>query len=273
MGREVWAFFEGPLYIRHAMFEWFRDRKASFSGREIVLVVDSFGGVAETAYRIGRMLQAECKSVTVVVPRFAKSAATLLVLAADDIVLGGDAHLGPLDVQFWDYDVEEGRVSALDTVQAVEQLEDSAIDVATRMLETMKSRTHKSYNLLLEPSLKFAAEVTKPLFEKIDAVSYSRRSRMLREAEDYAIRLLVHRFSREEAAAIAHDLVTKYPTHEFVIDLQESARLGVIYDDDGKEKSRVGLHAQAPKSADVSKAIEKLYLAIHDHIVFGKLVV
>src|SRR5690606_19902916 len=154
------------------LFQIYRKNKAGLAGRDVALVIDSFGGVAEAAYRIARLFQSQCKSFTVVVPRFAMSAATLLALGANEIILGPDAHLGPLDVQFWDYDTEEGRVSALDTVQAVEQLEDSAIQVATRMLEYLKNRTKKSYNLLLEPSLKFAAEVTKPLFEKIDAVSY-----------------------------------------------------------------------------------------------------
>ena len=129
----------------------------------------------------------------VVVPRYAKSAATLMSLGSDQIILGDEGELGPLDVQIWDYDNEETRVSALDTVQAVEQLEDSAVKVAMKMLSFLKEKTKKKYSNVIEVSLKFGAELTKPLFEKIDSVAYTRYCRSLQEAQHYAERLsLIH---------------------------------------------------------------------------------
>ena len=116
--------------------------------------------------------------------------------------------------------------------------------------------------------------MTKPLFEKIDAVSYSRHSRILKEAEDYAVRLLVRRkFTRQEAEAISRDLVKQYSTHEFVIDLEECERIGIIRDDDGRETRRVGLHAKEPANIDIAAAIETLYNGICKKIALGKLVV
>jgi len=47
------------------------------------------------------------------VPRYAKSAATLLALGADRILLGKFAEIGPLDAQFDDPE-REYRLSALD---------------------------------------------------------------------------------------------------------------------------------------------------------------
>ena len=158
-------------------------------------------------------------------------------------------------------------------VQAIEQLEESAIEVAMRMLKSLRDRTHKRVNLLLDPSLRFAAEVTKPLFEKIDAVSYSRHHRMLKEAEDYAVRLLIgRRFPRDEAEALARDLVKQYSTHEFVIDLEECKRLGIMRDDDGKEVRRVGLHAKGPADLAVVEAVETLYNLIGDTLALGRIV-
>jgi hypothetical protein len=273
--KDIWLIAEGPNFtLIPWMYYELRAKKSEFAGKDIVLILDSFGGSALAAYRIASLFQRVAKSFTVVIPRIAKSAATLLALGADEIILGEDAELGPLDVQIPDFDVEEGRVSALDMVQAVEQLEESAIEAATRMLKSLKDRTHKRYNLLLEPSLKFAAEVTKPLFEKIDAVSYSRRSRMLKEAEDYAVRLLVRRrFQKPEAEALARDLVKRYSTHEFVIDLDECKRLGTMYDDEGREKTqRVGLHAKGPASKEVTDAIEVLYNVIGDTLAIGRIV-
>lgn len=275
LNKEIWLLAEGPrLMINPWMYYQFRAHKSEFAGKDVALVLDSFGGNALPAYRIASLFQRLAKSFTVVVPRIAKSAGTLLALGGDEIIMGDDAELGPLDVQITDFDVEERLVSALDMVQAVEQLEQSAIEAATRMLASLKDKTHKRITLLLEPSLRFAAEVTKPLFEKIDAVSYSRLSRSLKEAEDYAVRLLTRRrFQSGDAEAIARDLVRRYSTHEFVIDLDECKRIGTIYDEEGKEKSsRVGLHAKGPANADIANAIEQLYSVIGNSLALGRIV-
>jgi len=164
-GKEVWLLVEGDFMINYGMYLAFRDAKADIAGKEIALVLDSGGGKTDAAYRIARLFQRKAKSFTVVVPRFAKSAATLLSLGAEEIILGEDADLGPLDAQIMDYDHEETWVSALDTVQAVEQLEDSAIEVASRMLKYLQLHTKKRYSMLLEPSLHFAATVTRGSFK------------------------------------------------------------------------------------------------------------
>lgn len=272
--KDVWLLAEGPKYILLPwMYSHFRTKKSEISGRDIALVLDSFGGMSLVAYRIASLFQRHAKSFTVVVPRIAKSAATLLALGASEIILGDDAELGPLDVQVQDFDVQEDRVSALDMVQAIEQLEESAIDVAMRMLKSLKDKTKKRANLLLEPSLQFAAEVTKPLFEKIDSVSYSRHYRMLKEAEDYAVRLLVRGgVSREDAEAISRDLVKLYSTHEFVIDLDECKRIGIIRDDEGREVRRVGLRAKGAENASVSDALEVLYNGLGSVCALGRLI-
>lgn len=271
--REIWFMSEGPDYLLMPwMYYQFRQQKSEMAGKDVALVLDSFGGSALAAYRIATLFQQNAKSFVVVVPRIAKSAATLLALGAKQIILGQDAELGPLDVQIQDYDTEERRVSALDMVQAIEQLEESAIDVAMRMLKSLRERTRKRVNLLLDPSLRFAAEVTKPLFEKIDAVSYSRHHRMLKEAEDYAVRLLARRgFSRAESQAIARDLVKEYSTHEFVIDTEECKQLGIIRDDEGKETKRVGLHVIPPANSEVSTAMEMFYTSLGATTALGKL--
>ena len=231
--------------------------KSKLPSKKIVLLLDSFGGQAEPAYLLSRFLQSRCGSFQVVVPRWAKSAATLLALGAESIILGDEAELGPLDVQIWDYDNEEKRVSALDTVQAVEQLEDSAVRISMKMLGFLKEKTKKKYNNIMELSLKFGAELTKPLFEKIDSVAYTRHCRNLHEAQDYAERLLAHKFNKDEAAALAKDLVTKYPTHGFVIDREEAKSLGVIVDEKtGESKAPVGLHVIAPPNKDCQEAVE-----------------
>src|SRR5262249_13538819 len=78
---------------------------------KMALLIHSKGGYAEPAYRIARLLQKRCAGFTSIVPQAAMSAATLLTLGANSIVLGEDAELGPLDAQFFDYDDAEQMVS------------------------------------------------------------------------------------------------------------------------------------------------------------------
>jgi ClpP class serine protease len=79
------------------------------------------------AVRLVRSAQARCSELTVIVPDIAKSAATLMALGADSILMGPASDLGPVDPQFQmgDYDL----VSAKDVISAVERALD---DVAAR---------------------------------------------------------------------------------------------------------------------------------------------
>lgn len=70
--------------------------------------------------------------------------------------------------------------------------------------------------------LEYVTNFVKPLLEKIDTVDYTKKSRDLKVAEQYAIRLMRPNFSRSDAERIAGHLVEKYSTHGFVIDPQEA---------------------------------------------------
>ncbi len=280
-GSEVWMMIHqgkrslGGKYSRigYELFDSFVDAKSLLpdkqdKGTSLSLLVESPGGLAEPAYRLARLFNRCCGSFDVVVPRMAKSAATLLALGANKIYLGDDAELGPLDAQFFDYDVEEDYVSALDEVQAVEALEQSAIDSAWGMLVYLRERTGKKINTLLPEALHFAAEVTKPLFDKIDAVRYSRQSRALQEAQDYAERLLLPHpmFDKSKAKAIARDLVRNYPTHGFMIDREEAERIGKL-----ENGLRVGLQVSSIP-AEMANLLDWFYGNVDDIVVIGKLV-
>jgi hypothetical protein len=272
LGQEVWLLLQGrkdaqnmPLArIDSNLLGEFVKRKAELPQPvqspdfkkprpRLALLIDSYGGYAEPAYRLSNLLKRRCGGFTAVVPRIATSAATLFCLGADSILLGEEAELGPLDTQFFDSDVEEDWVSALDEVQAVEALEQSATEAAFKVMVYLAERTGKSFNVLMAPALHFAAEITKPLFDKIDAVRYTRQSRMLQEAQDYAERLLRGKFSESQAKAIARDLVRNYPTHGFVIDREEAQCVGKT---DGQ--SPIGLQI-GPISKELNEVLEWFY--------------
>ncbi len=266
----------GYNLIHHGIGGNFVRGKAKLCSENTALLIDSPGGIAQVAYSISRLLQRQCGGFTAVIPRCAKSAATLMVLGADDIIMGDDAELGPLDAQYFDYDIEENVVSALDTVQAVEHLEEKASQVAVNMLEYLKQTTHKSYNTLMKDALHFAADITRPLFESVDAVRYTRQVRILKEAQDYAERLLQFRggepqFTREEAKAIASALVSNYPCHDFVIDRSEAAEIATIEDEGSGSSKTIGLHVSEPPNEEARKEIDWLYNNMNNIVAFGYL--
>jgi glycine cleavage system protein P-like pyridoxal-binding family len=96
---------------------------------------------------------------------------------------------------------------------------------------------------------------------------------MLKEAEDYAVRLLNRRgFDRKASEALARDLVKQYSTHEFVIDAEECKNLGIIRDDEGKELKRVGLHAKGPATPEIAGILETLHTALPTAVALGRVV-
>ena len=192
----------------------------------IALLIDSPGGSARCAYQLAMLFRRHCGEFTAVIPRYAKSAATLLSLGASNIILGIDAELGPLDAQFLDPDREMWS-STLDEVQAFERLHARALQAVDEAMFLLLPRTGKKVNTLLPLALDFVAATMRPLLERIDTVHYSQMARVLKVAEEYAARLLMPKYPQEEATRIARHLVEHYPEHEFVIDHGEAESFGL----------------------------------------------
>jgi hypothetical protein len=188
----------------------------------IGLLIDSPGGMAYAAYKIAKVIRNHAGGFAAIVPQYAKSAATLLTLGGDPIVLAKDAELGPLDAQYYDHEREE-RLSALDGVQALARLHADALRAVDQTVWLLRDRTRKKTATLLPKAMDFVGLMMRPLLEKIDTVHFSQMQRMLKEAEDYAIRLLQPRHSEDDAKSIARHLVENYSEHGFMIDRDEAA--------------------------------------------------
>jgi membrane-bound ClpP family serine protease len=91
-------------------------------GQDMHLLLVSPGGDGEVAVRMVRSVQARCRELTVIVPDFAKSAATILCLGAHWLLMGPTSDLGPVDPQFQIANTS-GLVSAKDIIAAVETAE------------------------------------------------------------------------------------------------------------------------------------------------------
>ena len=72
------------------------------------VVLESSGGDLDFAIKLYKMLRAHCsKRMTVIVPFWAKSAASLVALSADEVQLTPYGELGPIDAQVEDPDTGE----------------------------------------------------------------------------------------------------------------------------------------------------------------------
>lgn len=245
LGMPVWMllqtgsgqFGEIDEHVRRAFFA---SKDKLPAGKPVALVLDSPGGYAKSAYQIATILRRHCGSFTVVVPRYAKSAATLVTLGADTILLGTYGELGPLDAQLLDFDREQ-MASALDEVQTLERLHAFALDAVDQTMMLLINRTGKKLDILLPATLRYVSDMMRPMFEKVDVVHYTQLARILKVAEEYAIRLLRPRYSKDEAERIARHLVERYPEHGFIIDAEEASNpeLGLKTKEPSDEQARI----------------------------------
>jgi hypothetical protein len=234
------------------VYEKFREKKAAIVPKEkIGLLIHSPGGQAACAYQIARLFQRRTDEFYTLVPLYAKSAATLITVGGKQIYMGSEAELGPLDVQI--YDDDKGQYdSALNAIQSLERLNAYALTAFDQAMQLLMMRTGKKADFLMDHALLYATNMMRPLSEKLETVELTRKSRELKVAEDYAVRLMRANYSLAEAQRIASQLVERYSIHEFVIDRSEAgsaARPGVQ-----ARALNLGLHI-----AEVSAHVEGLF--------------
>lgn len=163
--------------------------------KDILLLLLSGGGSIEPAYQISKLCKQYAKSRFVaVVPRRAKSAATLIALGADQIHMGELGQLGPIDPQL-------GGLPALGVAQALR--------VIARTAQDFPSSAE-----MLARYLRLALTV--------EQIGYCER--VSESAAQYAERLLAPKKGSlpRSASEIARELVHEYKDHGFVIDMAEA---------------------------------------------------
>jgi hypothetical protein len=167
--------------------------------KDVLLLLLSNGGSIEPAYQISKLCKAFAKEKFVVaVPRFAKSAATLIALGADEIHMGVLGHLGPIDPQV-------GGLPALAVARALDAL-------------AILAEKHPGSSEMLGLYLK----------EKLAVQQIGYYERVADSAVQYGQRLLQRKDAAvlaAEPAAIAHKLVHEYKDHGFVIDSDEAREI------------------------------------------------
>lgn len=110
---------------------------------DVDLLLRSPGGVIDTADKLLMMLRKRCRGLRVIVPESAKSAATLIALGADEIVMGFASELGPIDPQVpiqlpngnWDF---RPAHSVLDGIREIVKETEASGELSAAYLPTLQ---------------------------------------------------------------------------------------------------------------------------------------
>lgn len=204
-------------------------KKKNKEVREIDFILNSPGGSADDAYRIIRMLRNNFETVNIIVPFWAKSAATLLALGGSKIIMDEFGEFGPLDAQIGkerDDSPEFNSESALNDEHSVGRLETRFKELFESMYghlyKNYKIRIHKTElaKLLLENASKFY----EPLLSQIDPYRLGEKRRVLDVGANYAERILVQ-FNRnivpeKNITLLVDYLVNGCSDHGYIIDYE-----------------------------------------------------
>ena len=198
---------------------------------ELSVLLDSSGGDIECAYRSILALRDVVDDIEVLVPGWAKSAATFFCLAADSIHIGRYGELGPLDPQMLDRTGSARRVSALESSKALDRLLNYSLESLDGIVLFLLDRTHMDIPQAIENSQPLFASIASSLYSQVDPRELGEATRSLSISEEYAVRVM-QRWGYQELdegkiRGIARRLVWDYPTHGFVIDLEEAREIGL----------------------------------------------
>ncbi len=215
--------------------------------KQASVLLNSPGGSATATYKMILALRQYVDDVEVLVPRYAKSAATLFCLGADTIYMGREGELGPLDPQILDRTGSGRRVSALESFIALEQLLEHSMDSFDAIVRMLLQNAPMDIPQSMERAERLSAAMVSPLYGQIDPHELGESGRYLAEIEEYAFRAM-RRWGykdKDEFAIrqIVRKLVWTYPSHDFVIELTEAQEIGL------------NAEPMSPASEEISKRI------------------
>lgn len=226
----IYACVEENEHICYPHLNWVFAQKDEFKNIDnLEILLHSPGGHADCAYQIAKLFRRRCKQLNMIVPLMAKSAATLMCLAADTIYMGERAELGPLDVQIKDV-VEKGprQFSPIDEFKSLDYLKEYAISLLDYYAIALVERSGMSLKEAFREAIPATTNLLTPLYSKVDPSKIGSFKRSLAEGEEYAKRLLkLRKPPYTNPDKIATNLVWKYPAHDFVIDRAEATDLGL----------------------------------------------
>lgn len=200
------------------------------SVEEIDIVLQSGGGSPSDAYRLIRTFREKYKIVNIIIPFWAKSAATLLALGGTRLVLHEFGELGPIDAQIKDErddSVEGGYSSALNVQASLNEIEKRSREGVVEMFTKLRAKRSENSEIikigrkqLAKILLDYSANFYAPLLEKVDTMEMGVMARYLNIGRMYAQRILRQYTDTdpEKQQELLDFLVNECPDHGYVID-------------------------------------------------------
>jgi Serine dehydrogenase proteinase len=172
------------------------------------LFIKSDGGSGQAALRMVNLLRRYVKHLTVLAPLECQSAATMLALGADRIIMGPLAHLSAVDTSLTHdlspIDRDNDRVSVSN---------DELLRVIRLWTEQAKDSTKNPYEALFP----YVHPLVIGAVDRSSALS----TRICEEILSY------HMQDQERAREISNILNAGYPSHNYPITLREANRIGL----------------------------------------------
>lgn len=179
----------------------------------LAVIVDSPGGDIDSAYNLACLFRRYGKGrLTYIVPRWAKSAATLLVCGGDSVMMTPAAELGPLDPQIPMINPLERRLERLSPLQ---------IESTLALIRSEFEKGNK--------------ELAQGLLQRLQfPLTLGGFIKSLELGKQYTEKLLSSRMLKDDpqtAGEIARRLVEGYSAHRFCINIDEVRELGLTLED------------------------------------------
>lgn len=178
-------------------------------GRDVCIVLHTWGGNADAAYHIGIRLQnlVKDRKLIMVVPRLAKSAGTLLACAGDKIYATPITELGPVDPQV--------LVPSTGRYISARRISDSLKQVIETIEETKIS----------------SQQVVQAIFSNIPIAEMGHFDSLLKHVKSLLEEVLIKRMGRgqngKRIAEIAEKLTKGYEYHGKVLHVDEASTIGL----------------------------------------------
>jgi ATP-dependent protease ClpP protease subunit len=180
-------------------------------GCDLDLFLQTPGGDIDVAEKLVYMLRQRAKSLRVIVVERAKSAGTLIALAADEIVMSSTSELGPIDPQITVFAADGRPISgpAHSFLDGLEQIKQAA-----------------AKELGLNPAYY-------PLLSHLDPALLDYCKKAIERSKQFAEKWLCKHMLKDDheaAASIAERLVNDkayISSHGTVIDAEEASKLGL----------------------------------------------
>ena len=163
----------------------------------IRVVLQSTGGDIHCAFRLANLMRQHCERLEVIVPTYAKSAATFFCLSADRISLGPLGELGPLDVQTQDPRHDAHRISALDSYEALDHLRANALETFDYTVRMLIQLSDLSQREMVQHAREFTTSLMEPLYRQVRPLDITEHARALDIAKRYG-EILMSRYAYSE---------------------------------------------------------------------------